>query len=389
MNAAPIRVVTAAWPSPTEPRRARFLEDLHRELEGPFRTEVVAPLVRHDDPAEELRAGIPVTRFPYPSGDAPVRAHGISPLAALTYLVSMHGTAIDRWARSDGDRGGVVLAHWLVPGGLVAAHVARRLRVPLVLYAHGSDLHRYGRGRFARWLMRRMIPRAAAVLVASEELAERVRVLVDDPPPVHVVPVGIHPAFVAAPDPPPPPPPLRVLFVGDALASKGASLVARAIGCAQAEGLPVELEWIGTPADAVPRTDRGPVGRGRGDLDSAEVARAMARAHLLLLPSEAEGTPLVLQEAFAMRLPWAATPVGGIPALAEGRTGATLLPPPDAPDRVVDAIVDLLRRLLSEGPGDSRSRWEAMAGNEVASLSVSHRARQVGDVLEEVLRWAS
>lgn len=377
----PLRVLTAAWPGPHEPRRARFLEDLHRALSGRFSSEVLAPRAWEEDPTTEIRAGIPVARFPVPYSGGAKRA-GIGPVRALATFVALELAARERWPASDGRRGGLVLAHWLLPAGVIAARVARRLRVPLVLYAHGSDVHTYGRGPLGRALLRRALAGAALVIAASGELAAALRPLSPQDTPREVLPVGIHSAFVAADAPPPSPPPVRALFVGDPLASKGAITVARAVRRAEAARIPVDLAWIGATAAELPAP---PVGRALGSLAPEEVAREMARAHLLLLPSAREGTPVSIQEAIAMRLPWAATPVGGIPDLARRWPGGTLLPPPGEPEALEGAIVELLRSYSAGGEAGSRARWLSMARADAAELRVEAVAPRLAALLEGVL----
>lgn len=60
-----------------------------------------------------------------------------------------------------------------------------------------------------------------------------------------------------------------------------------------------------------------------GPLEPGEVAAAMNDADLLLLPSLAEATPLVLLEAMSRRLPWIATPTCGA---AHDHAGGLILP---------------------------------------------------------------
>src|SRR5688572_14864448 len=63
-------VLAAAYPSPSEPERAVYIENLTRGLvasgggasPSPFEATVVAPRVRAADPAREVRSGIPVRR---------------------------------------------------------------------------------------------------------------------------------------------------------------------------------------------------------------------------------------------------------------------------------------------------------------------------------------
>mgnify|MGYP002638796005 CR=1 FL=1 len=388
MSRPVVRILTAAWPGPTRPRRARFLETLHRATLDHFECEVLAPLVYESDPANEERHGIHVQRFPYPSGGATVKSRGISPLAAAAYCASMVLAARERWSDRSREqaRGGCVFAHWVVPAGWIAARVAKRLQLPLVLYAHGSDVNVYARSMVGRRMLRSALHRASLLFVASHALAEVVRSLVRPPPPIVVLPVGVDGDFSAADAPPTFDGTLRVLFVGDPIDAKGAPLVARAMSECHGRGVAVRLDWIGRgDSDEAPEG----VGTMRGDLSAAEVRDAMTTAHLLLLPSQNEGTPLVLQEAIACALPWAATPVGGIPALADQFPGGTLLPLPTDSDAVVQAIVALVVRYVSEGAEGVRSRWRAMAAVDTHELTVAARTQIFIKHMHEVLEWAS
>ena len=390
MKRPPLRVLTAAWPSPEEPRRARFLEDLHRQASDRWATEVLVPRIYSDDPSVEERVGMSITRFPTLSSRGPVRSRRIGLFEKATYVLSMDQAARQRWPRDGAGAGeGCVLAHWIVPAGAIAAGVARRLSVPLVLYAHGSDVNRYALSGLGRRALRHALSAASLVFAASEALRAKLlpELPEENPPRVAVLPMGIDPCFEPAEEPPAEPNPLRVLFVGDPIASKGARRVARAVERCLEEGLSVELTWIGGEGTYGPPSG---VGVRRGNLTAEEVAEEMRRAHRLLLPSDAEGTPLVLQEAIASALPWSATPVGGIPALAEQAPGGTLLPAPSDEAAVVDAIVAQLRQDITEGDAGVRRRHAAMVdwpGRR--ELTVPSRADRFCHELEGVLRWAS
>jgi glycosyltransferase involved in cell wall biosynthesis len=89
-----------------------------------------------------------------------------------------------------------------------------------------------------------------------------------------------------------------------------------------------------------------------GQASPAAVAQEMARAAVLVMPSEwYEGCPMVLLEALAHGLPTVATRIGGIPEIIDdGATG--LLVPPRDPRALARAVCDLLeddhRRLAME-----------------------------------------
>lgn len=78
-----------------------------------------------------------------------------------------------------------------------------------------------------------------------------------------------------------------------------------------------------------------------GPLSRAEVASAMAESDVLVLPSLAEATPLVILEAMSHRLPWVATPQCGA---ATEHAGGVIAP--------VERFPSVLTALLA----DSRSR---------------------------------
>lgn len=72
-----------------------------------------------------------------------------------------------------------------------------------------------------------------------------------------------------------------------------------------------------------------------------DLHRVMKAADLFVLPSHAEGTPRVITEAMAARLPVIATRVGGIPEqIEDGKNG--LLIEPKNPDQLAEAILRLM-----------------------------------------------
>lgn len=82
-----------------------------------------------------------------------------------------------------------------------------------------------------------------------------------------------------------------------------------------------------------------------GWMDETGVREAIAASRALVLPSFAEGLPVVLMEALALGRPVIATYVAGIPELVEpGRSGWLV------PAGSVDALVDALRAALSAAP---------------------------------------
>ena len=137
-------VLTAAYPSPAEPGRAVAIENLNRALiEGSgddISLTVVAPRVHRSDPLREVRAGIEVRRFPYPSGGKRLQ-EGPAPriFTLVCYVLSGLWAVLRVARRGDYD---AVLCHWVLPCGPIAWLSSFILERPVFLFAHGSDLNR-------------------------------------------------------------------------------------------------------------------------------------------------------------------------------------------------------------------------------------------------------
>jgi glycosyltransferase involved in cell wall biosynthesis len=80
-----------------------------------------------------------------------------------------------------------------------------------------------------------------------------------------------------------------------------------------------------------------------GYLIEAEVAECLASADMLVLPSFAEGLPVVLMEALAARIPVIATQIAGVPELVVDGVSGLIVPPGDT-----ESLVRAIDRLLSD-----------------------------------------
>lgn len=89
---------------------------------------------------------------------------------------------------------------------------------------------------------------------------------------------------------------------------------------------------------------------------SDEVRREIAAARALILPSFAEGLPIVLMEALALGRPVVATAIAGVPELVDARNGWLI------PSGSVDALADALRAVLRADP--ERLRAMGAVGRE-------------------------
>ena len=332
-------IVTSQFPIAGEPNRGRPIYQTVRALAGMAEVHVLSPiamyprwarprsyLFRAPDPAFAIE-GCPVEYLPYPALPAISR-----PINGALCARALHPVL----ARLQPD---VVLSYWLYPDAYGALLAARRAGVPLVAGARGSDIR--VRDAVSRRLTRRVVRAADALLTVSEDLG---RLAVHDygahPDRVHVVPNGcdagiFHPrdramarAALNVPDDA-----RMIVYVGRLVAEKG---------------LRELLEAARRLAPAMPRLRIALVGEGPMHAELAalaaqcgceamfagaqppdQVARWMAAADLVTLPSYSEGHPNVLVEALACGRGVVATTVGGIPEVVDAASGV-LVPPRDA-----------------------------------------------------------
>jgi glycosyltransferase involved in cell wall biosynthesis len=226
-RAGKLLVITGLWPTPDRPSTGTFVE---QRLRGVNAT-VVGPRSY--------------------AGPMPVRYLGLA-WRALTVRGAFDG----------------VEAHVLFPTGIIGLLTARMRRLPLVVYAHGSDVRKTAQENWLYRLLASYVARTAdAVVTNSNATADLVRDLGATP---IVVPPGVD---LGRFRPTPRPKERRVLYLGGTRHHKGYD---RAI--------------------AVADTLAGP---GLREIDPADVPALIADHDIVLVPSRAEAFGLVAAEAIA------------------------------------------------------------------------------------------
>ncbi|MAJ29040.1 hypothetical protein CBD41_06575 [bacterium TMED181] len=370
-----LRVFSASWPGKIEPWRARFIRDLHVDLSKDFKTEVLAPAVHPEDPLEEEHDGLKLRRFRYRSGGKSPRQGGLGLLESCSWILSAR-KALKKWGGPATK--GVTLVHWGIPGAFLASSFCDPVTNPMVVWCHGSDVHRHGRKAIGAHLLRSGLRSAQRVLAASQEMADELE-KAHGIQGVEVLPVGIDDVFQMPAKVGRRNPGLKLLWVGERLESKGYGRVLRGVQKAQDHGVPLTLDVIGEgpltgTADFVPNL--------HGARDSRGVCEAMDLADLLLLPSHAEGTPLVIQEAKARSLPVAATPVGGIPDLFEGDLGWFSLQSKEE-DALESEICDLLVQ-LDQSPELLQQKQQQLRKSSIPVIYRKQSGERLAAILQEV-----
>ena len=167
---------------------------------------------------------------------------------------------------------------------------------------------------------------------------------------LRVVHCGLEPQFHAGAVPPPPAAP-RLVCVGRLCEQKGQLLLVQAAHRLVREGVPLELvlagdgELRGPIEQAIDALGLRAHVRITGWVESARVREELLAARALVLPSFAEGLPVVLMEAMALRRPVLTTFVAGIPELVRPGEDGWLFPAGD-----VDALAAAMRDCLEATP---------------------------------------
>ncbi|MEM7645214.1 MAG: glycosyltransferase family 4 protein [Pseudomonadota bacterium] len=175
----------------------------------------------------------------------------------------------------------------------------------------------------------------------------------------------------------------RLLFVGRLAAVKGVRVLLDALAKLHANHPDATLTLVGDGPEReaievhAQELGLGEAVRFAGYLGQDEVAAELGRADLFVLPSFAEGVPVVLMEAMASRLPVVATRIAGIPELVEDGVSGRLVTPGDA-----DALAGAVSELLSDPEG--RTRMGA-AGRETvaAAFDVAREAARLDRLFVE------
>ena len=377
-------IVTSQFPIAGEPNRGRPILQTVRELSKLADVQVLSPiatyprwarprsyLFRASDPAHAV-PGCDVRYVDYPALPAISRPFN-GWLCGRTLHAPLRAFAPD-----------VVLSYWLYPDAFGAMQAARRAGLPLVVGSRGSDLR--VRDAISKRLTRPVLHAAQRILVVSEDLGRvAVRDYDADPARIRAIPNGCDAAIFH----PQPRDAARATLGLDA----DAELVVYVGRLVPEKGLRELLDACAALAPQRPRLQLALVGEGpmRAELDARlaaspglrvhlpgaqgpqEVARWMAAADLVTLPSYSEGHPNVLVEALACGRPVVATPVGGIPEVVDADCG--LLVPARDPVALADGLRTALERDWDEAALSRRfSRgWDAVAADTLRACEEALR----------------
>jgi len=116
-----------------------------------------------------------------------------------------------------------------------------------------------------------------------------------------------------------------------------------------------------------------------GYKSQADVRAYLRETDIFVLPSFAEGVPVVLMEAMAAGVPVVTSRIAGVPELVEHGQSGFLVPPGDAA-----ALTEALRPLVQDAA--LRSRFGQVGRAKVAAeFNVAAEAQKLGDLFRDIL----
>ncbi|QEH80188.1 glycosyltransferase family 4 protein [Sphingomonas sp. C8-2] len=256
-----------------------------------------------------------------------------------------------------------VHAHFSTNAAAVAM-LCRRLGGPRYSFTvHGPD----ELDRFAVNSLTEKALHAQTVVAISDYCRDRLRAHLPESlwGRIRVIPCGVDlRAYPAAP--PPPSMSARLLSVGRLCPQKAQVEIPAAIAAAAADHPELSVALIGDGESRaaieqeIRRTGTGGRVKLLGWRSNAEVRRRIGETRALLLPSHAEGLPIVIMEAFALGRPVIATRIAGIPELVDERCG-WLVEPGDGAGlaAAIAAAMDAGRTVLARMGREARKRVAA------------------------------
>lgn len=392
---------SSQFPTPRDPNGGIFTAQLAGALAKQAELSVVCPLPWRPDvswarnsQAWRRYAGVPSTArhgellVHYPKYFMPPRISGsLQPWLQVLGVSGLLGR-LHRRAGFD-----AINAHWIYPDGVAAVWMARRLGIPVMLTALGSDINVYAnypsRRKQILWAFRH----ADHISAVSAELVEFIKAMGVEPEKLSFIGNGVDSGKFFLPE-------SRsvqslrqrlgllaerkyLLFVGRLHPVKGLSCLLEALSLLNSRGsLDFDTILVGEGALRAECeryiSEHDLTGKVRlvGEIPHANVHEWLQASDVLCLPSLMEGMPNVVLEAQACGVPVVASRVGGIPAMMGPGTG--VLVEPRDPNQLAEALERALRiawdrEVIARTAG--LQSWETVASRYLAVIEdVAKRA---------------
>lgn len=290
---------------------------------------------------------------------------------------------------------GCRVALWLADAGIEHLHAhfgTNSAEIAMLVRALGGPPYSFtvhGPDEFIRPMgLEEKIHRAAFVVAISDfgrsQLYMRSRYA--DWPKVRVVHCGLERAFYDG-DPVPPVEAPRLVCVGRLCEAKGQLLLLDAAARLAAGGTPFELVLAGDGPlrgeleALIHRHGLTRQVRITGWIASAEVRREILAARAMVLPSFAEGLPVVIMEAMALRRPVLSTYVAGIPELVRPGENGWLFPAGS-----IESLAEAMQDCLARPPRELQAMGDAAYARVLSRHAIDVETAKLAALFRESIR---
>jgi teichuronic acid biosynthesis glycosyltransferase TuaC len=286
----------------------------------------------------------------------------------------------------------LIHAHAALPCGHAAALLSRRLNIPFVVTVHGLDVFNtcFLGGIPAAWRRKVSVEvyRAAQTVVCiSGKVREILKTGMPSETRSAIVYNGVNPILFSPDSPEARPYDLEILVVGNLLRSKGHELVLRALANLRASFPKLRCRIIGEgPERARFEALVRDLGIGIeqqvqfvGRQSRSEVAEAMRRCSVFVLPSRNEGLGCVYLEAMSCAKPVIGCRGQGIEEVIEDGKNGWLIPP-DGLEELMQGLAALL------GSPETCARIGTAARQTILEkFTLSHQAEHLATIYRQAI----
>lgn len=264
------------------------------------------------------------------------------------------------------------LCMWAVPGGYIAMKALKGMNIPYDIWCLGSDIWTYGRKRYSRWVIKKILKNARTLFADGYALREDVQYLSGRnctflassrmlPSETKVVPQLVK-------DRP------NLLFIGRWHPNKGVDLLPETMRLLNDMGIDAHLHIFGggmLREDLARLISKHGVANhitAHGYADTETAVAYLKTCDALLIPSRIESIPIIFSDAVKCGTPIVTTDVGDVGTLVRKYHIGEVVQP-ESPSMLAEGIEHILKK--------SRSSF---------SQGI-HQAAQIFDVRASVLQY--
>ena len=202
---------------------------------------------------------------------------------------------------------------------------------------------------------------------------------------IHVVHCGVDKAYLGTPIIPLPEQ-RRLICIGRLVEQKGQLLLVEAVGRLAAAGVDFEVVLVGDGelrseiTSLVAHLGLERHVRLTGWMSNDAVHKEILNSRALVLPSFAEGLPVVIMESLALGRPVVSTYIAGIPELVEPGVSGLLVPAGS-----VDSLVDAIRKVLAMDIETLSAMGRAGAARVAAQHNITVEAAKLAGLFRQTI----